>query len=196
MATAAQELAALLAAQDSTPIELGGATALFEAISGGKVTAEVRGGGRRQLTDDERRRLRPGSSDTACSRHGVLRTAGGVPVAEITAVILPRRVPGPARPDLGITASGTPLEGARSIPLGRALRGRGVTREQIEARLTPGAQDASGARLALYSAALLRIAVPLALVTERVYEEFLEAFPPPWPVPAEMLRPALVTARR
>ena len=193
---AAEELTALLAAQESTPIELGGATALFEAISGGKVTAEIRSSGRCQLTDDERRRLRPGASDTAFTRHGTLRTAGGVPVAEVTAVILPRRVPGPARPDLGITKSGTPLDGARSIPLGRALRGRGVAREQIEARLTPGARDAAGAPQALYSAALLRIAVPLALVTERVYEEFLDEFPPPWPIPVEMLHASLVTTRR
>ena len=84
---------------------------------------------------------------------------------------------------LGITRSGALMPVPGSTPLGRALRGLGVRRERHDVEiLTPRCTDASGARLAIRSTALLRAAdgEPLAWVTERVYARFLEEFPPPW----------------
>jgi hypothetical protein len=190
-------LARLLAAGRNTPIELGGATAVFEVIAGGPVAADVLSTGRHELTGDERELLRPGRRDIAASRCGMFRTANGVPVAEITAVLLPRRVPGPARLALGITPAGTVVDGRCRVPLGRALRGFGVWRQQIAVTATPGYTNADGQSLVLYSAALLQHSSPIAVVTERVCLDFLEAFPLPWAGldPGEPLELRLTGAR-
>lgn len=176
--SAAEDLAAILASQDGTPIETGGATPILEAIAGEDIRAEVYNVAVRELRADEARLLLPGRATTVVTRLGLLRTASGMPVAEVTAVLLPRRVPGPARPVLGLHQStGKPLaSGRRSVPLGRALRGHGVLREHVRVTLTPGRTDAAGAAQALYSVArLTQAGRPVALVTECVYEEFLAA---------------------
>jgi hypothetical protein len=173
-------LARLLAAGRDTPIELGGATAVFEAIARGPVTADVLSTSRHELTDGERELLRPGRRDIAARRRGMVRTGNGVRVAEITAVLLPRRIPGPARFALGITPAGTVVDGRCHVPLGRALRGLGVWRQQIAVTVTPGYTNADGVSLVLHSEALLQHSSPVAVVTERVCLDFLEAFPLPW----------------
>ncbi len=95
-------------------------------------------------------------------------------------ILLPRRVPGCARAMLGIAESGAALPGPSGAPLGRALRGLGVRREPLEARLTPGLHDTTGEEQVIYSAARLWLGAPIAVVTERVYRSFLAAFPRPW----------------
>jgi len=93
------------------------------------------------------------------------------------------RIPRCARASLGVTRTGTLMPAPGGTPLGRALCGLGVRREQCEVVITPGCTDASGARLAIRSTSLLRTSdgTPPAWVVERIYARFLEAFPPPWP---------------
>lgn len=190
MNNSVSELAGLLRAQDGTAIEMGGDTALFEAISRSSITAEILSGGRHELDAHERHRLQPGTSDIAYDWWGIERTARGELVTEFAAVLLPRRFPGPSREPLGISPSGTLRKGPRRIPLTRALRGFGVRREQAEVSDTPGACDASGAEQVIRTETVLRMGTePLALVTARIYREFLDRFPPPWHLPAGLREP-------
>jgi hypothetical protein len=177
---AAEALARLLCPGEDTALELGGATAILESIAGSRLTADVLATARHELTDGERDLLRPGRDNIAIRRRALLRTASGIAAVEATVILLPHRVPPAARADLGISRTGALRGGHRNIPLGTALRGLGVRRLQLQAACTPGHADAAGAAQALYSQAALHLAAPLALVTERFYLGFLEAFPPPW----------------
>lgn len=172
---AAAELARLLAAEQDISFEIGDTTAILEAIAGERLAAAVHSVPGRCLDDREEALLRPRPRDVPCRRQGILRTASGIPAADVTAVILPRRLPGPARAALGVTPAGAEIAARRGAPLSRALRGFGVRRRQLEA--VPG----DGRPAALRSVALLLTHLPVALVTETVYAEFLAAFPPPWP---------------
>lgn len=178
-----EELARVLATMADEPVETGGATAVFEAISGGTLTADVLSSPAARVTPEEKSLLQVQDGEILHVRSGVLRCPGCIAVAQVTALVVSARVPDRARASLGITRSGRLLPVPGSTPLGRALRGLGVRREQRAVVLTPGCRDVFGARLALRSSALLRLAqgMPLALVVERVYARFAEAFPPPWP---------------
>jgi hypothetical protein len=173
-------LALLLSRRSAAAVEHGGATALFELLAGrdaSPVTADIRLRRARPLTRTERRRLHAPAGTSGHERLGTLRTRTGLAVAQISAVIMPGRLPPATRAALGIALSGAPLPAPHGEPLGRALRGLGVTREPLLVRLTPGARDAAGAEQVLYSAARLWLGAPVALVTERVYLSFLEALP-------------------
>jgi hypothetical protein len=107
-------------------------------------------------------------------------------------------------PALGITPSGhvqhTAQNGQSHPPLGRALHGLGITREQFSAIATPYHIEEAGTEIAVVSTARLWTPSgwPLALVTERVHAQFLAAHPPPWPIPetsAEQPEVATTTAR-
>lgn len=173
--TTAAALASLLTPGNAIPIEQG-AVFLFEAMAGAPIRAEVRCTGKYELTDDERETLLVRGRETACLHQGLLSTGAGAPIAEITAVLLPRRVPGPARQALGITPTGTARDGRLLITLDSALRGLGVWRHQLEVDSIPRGTGADGALMALSLRALLgRAALPIALVTERVYRVFVEA---------------------
>jgi hypothetical protein len=175
-----QALARLLSRRSAAAVEHGGATALFELLAGreaGPVTADIRLRRGRALTRTERRRLHAPAGTSGHERLGTLRTSTGIAVAQISAVILPGRLPPATRTALGIAVSGAPLPTGSGEPLGRALRGLGVTREPLQVRLTPGARDAAGTEQVLYSAARLWLDTPVALVTERVYLSFLETLP-------------------
>ena len=177
----AEELAALLSAKGDEPIEAG-ATAMFEAISGGQVSASILNCPASSIPPGTRKLLRARDAERMHVRAGMLLCQGGVPVAQVTTIVVSDRIPHSARTELGITKSGSLTPSSGSTPLGRALRGLGVRRQQCEVLLTPGCTDAWGARLALRSTALLYTADgrPLARVTERIFQCFLEAFPPPW----------------
>lgn len=177
-----EELARLLGASGDEPIERG-ATALFEAIAGGKLTASVLTCPAGRVAPDEKKLLRVRDGEAVHIRAGTLLCPGRVRVAQVTTLVVNTRVPHCARASLGLTRSGRLMPVPGSTPVGRALRGLGVRREQYEAVITPGCIDTSGARLAVRSTALLRTSdgTPLAWVIERVYAGFLEAFPPPWP---------------
>ena len=180
--TDADALAAwLLARRAGRPVEECGATAIFAAICGRAVTAEIQSRRVRQPTAREQRLMQAFRAPAVYERRGILHAGPGMPVAETTAVLLPSRLPGNAGDLLGITGAGAAPPAASEVPLGRALRGFGVRREPLEARLTPGASDAAGEEQVIYSAARLWLGGPIALVTERVYRRFLTAFPGPWP---------------
>jgi len=177
-----EELAGLLGAAGDQPIERG-ATALFEAIAGAKLIASVLTCPAIRVPPDEKKFLCVRDGEAMHFRAGVLLCPGGVPVAQVTTLVVNARIPHCARASLGVTRTGRLMPVPGSTPLGHALRGLGVRREQREAVITPGCTDTSGANLAVRSAALLRTAdgTPLAWVIERVYGCFLDAFPPPWP---------------
>jgi hypothetical protein len=185
--SAAQELADLLLRAGEIPIEHG-ATALFESIAGGiPVNADISQAPVGQLTDEERILLGTPEPADVLHREGLLRCATGRSVASITALVVTSRIPEPARQALGITPAGhTPRRAQARAPLGRALHGLGITREQLAAAATPGHLDEAGSEIAVISFARLWIPSgwPLALVTERVRAQFLAAYLPPWPLPA------------
>jgi hypothetical protein len=181
---AAQALARLLRPGEDTAIELGGTTAVLESIAGGRLEAEVLALEPHELTAAEALLLRPGRDDAATLRRVLLRTSGGIPAVDATVILLPHRVPEAARTALGISRAGRPSGGRCNVPLGTALRGLGVRREQLEVTATPGRADAAGAAQVLHARAVLHAAAPIALVDEWFFAAFTEAFPVPVPAPA------------
>ena len=184
--SAAQELADLLLCTRQAPIE-SGATALFESITGDSlVSADISVQPAGQLTDEERALLAAPVLADVHRREGLVRCATGLPIANITALVVTHRVPEPARSALGITPDGhfqhTPHNGQAHTPLGRALRGLGVRREQLGATASRYHLTEASSEIAVFSIARLWTPSgwPLALVTERIHTQFLTAYPPPW----------------
>lgn len=185
----AAELAGLLPAGTDAAIEQGGLTALLEAITGRTVIAEVHstcelgkdGLAWRELGDDAPDRLRPGRSDRVYLRRGIFCIKDAAAAAEFTAALLPRRVPMPSRPDMGVRSAYTMQAGRQMLFPGRALRNQGIRRQQLETSIVTGRHGFTGARLGICSRGLLYGLHPVALVIERVFAAFLEEFPPPWP---------------
>jgi len=168
-------IAWLLAPPQGTPIEQSGATAAFTAISGRAVAALMQSRGPRDLTQREQQLLR--STDTTGHERCGTLYAGDVPAAVTTAVLLPQRLPIAVRATLGIGPEGEALTGVVGVPLGRALSGLGSRREPLGVVATPGERDAAGHELVIRSAARLWLDHPIGIVTERVYGQFLDAFP-------------------
>jgi hypothetical protein len=195
--TAAQQLARLLRPAGQAPVEHHGATAIFQAIAGeGPLVAEVSVRPAWEIHDGERALLSAREGRDVHLREGALRCAAGWPVALVTALVVTARVPCRARHALGISPSGQllpardPGQAQCRTPLGRALHGLGVRREQLSVTATPGRHDQPGEATALRSVARLWSpdGYPLALVTERVTARFLDTYPPPWPLaPATQL---------
>jgi hypothetical protein len=171
-------IAWLLEAPRGCPVEQGGATAAFAAISGDPVTAVMGSRGPRELTQREQQLLQAMGATIGHERRGVLY-AGAVPAAAVTAVLLPHRIPAAALQAIGTDTAGAALADA-GVPLGRALAGLGVRREPLEVLPTPGQRDAGGKEQVIWSAARLWLGCPIAVVTELVYKEFLTAYPGPW----------------
>ena len=169
-------IAWLRAAPPDVPIEQTGATAMLAAISGHPVSAVMQSRGPRELTQRERRLLQSNDTITGHERRGALY-AGTIPAAATTAVLLPSRLPAAVRATLGIGPDGEAFPGAGNVPLGRALSGLGARREPLRVKCTPGDRDGAGRELVLRSAARLWLGHPVGIVTERVYREFLDAFP-------------------
>jgi hypothetical protein len=192
--TAAQEFARLLLRTAEAPIEDGGATALLEAITGGPLTADITIRPAHDLSDEERALLGTLQPADTCRREGLLLCPAGVPVARVTALVVTSRVPEPARDALGIAPCGHLAWPAREAqcrtPLGQALRGLGISREQLGATVTIAHPDDADSEIAILSSARLwhPSGWPLALVTEQICTQFLNAYPPPWPVPDPGLR--------
>ena len=169
-------IAWLLGVPQDVPVEQCGATAAFAAISGHDVYAVMRWRGPRDLTPRERRLLRSTGTAIGHERSGALY-AGDVPAAATTAVLLPQRLPAAVRATLGIGPDGEALPEIARVPLGRALTGLGARRECLGVVPTPGVRDADGHELVIRSVARLWLDSPIAIVTERVYGQFLDAFP-------------------
>jgi hypothetical protein len=186
---AAAAFAALFPAGATTPIELGGMTAVLRSICPGEVTARMTvtrkltlADPEMELDDGQREALEAGPQEPAYRREGYLIDAfTGQPAAWTSAVVLLSRVPWHCREPLGLSRAGNPVQGRPTMPLGTALSHRGIYREQTATILTPGLTGPGGLRQALYSEAVLRGIRPVALVTERVFGSFLDAYPPPWP---------------
>jgi hypothetical protein len=172
-------IAWLLAAPRHSAVEDCGATAAFSVISGSEIAAVMHCRGSRELTQREQQLLQSLGATTGHERRGVLY-AGNIPAAETTAVLLPHRVPATVRATLGIGPRGDAVPAVPGVPLGRALGGLGVRREPLEVVPTPGEHDADGNELVISSAARLWLGGPIAIVTERVYRDFLASFPSPW----------------
>jgi hypothetical protein len=162
------------------PVEERGATAALTAVSGKVITADVHLRYPRELTQLEQRQLQALGITRGHERRATLR-AGTVRAAAVTAVLLPHRIPDDARKILGIWLDGTTAPGRPRVPLGAALAGNGVRREPLEVVPTPGEQDDAGRPLVIRSSARLWLGAPIAVVTEQVYGEFLDAYPGPWP---------------
>ena len=179
---AAAELAGLLRASPDAPAEAGSAR-LLEDIAGGPLTAGITVGPADGVTGEELALLQAADGAGLHRRSGRLHTADGTPVARVSELVVTGRLPGPARPLLGIDPDGALRPGRYSVQLGHALRGRGVRRQLLGVGLTPGRADDEGRRQALRLTTLLRAAgaEPLALSEERVYEEFLAMSSLPWP---------------
>ena len=168
----------LLETPRGCPVEDCGATAVVSAIAGAEVTAVMGSRGLRELTQREQRQLQTLGATIGYERRGTLY-AGGVPAAAVTAVLLPGRVPAAALRELGTDVTGAELPES-GMPLGRALAGLGVRREPLEVLATPDRRDADGRDQVLRSFARLWLGCPVALVTERFYGGFLDAYPGPW----------------
>jgi hypothetical protein len=187
--SAAQELVNfLLRTNEAVPIEQG-ATALLESIAGhSPISADVSVAPADQLTGEERVLLGAPVLADVHRREGLLLCTPDLPAAHVTALVVTHRVPEPAHRALGITPAGqiqrTPQNEHARMPLGRALRGLGVTREQLSATATPFHLNEEGSEIAVLSVARLWTPSgwPLALVMERVHAQFLDAYPPPWPL--------------
>lgn len=196
MTSAAQQLADLLMRTiEPVPIEHG-ATALLQSIAGSSpISADIVVEPASQLTDEEHVLLGAPVLADVHRREGLLRCAPDLPVANVTALVVTHRVPEPAYPALGISPPGylqhPPHNEHTRTPLGRALHGLGVTREQLSATATPYHLNEAGAEIAVLSVARLWTPSgwPLALVTERVHAQFLATYPPPGPSPTQRPKP-------
>ena len=146
----------MLRRQPPGPIEDAGAPPrCSRAIPRRRVRPEVLASGTRLLVTPEQQLLDAGGVFKGHERWCLLRTDTGEPVAETTAILRPDRIPAAARAILGISRSGEPDGTPAHEPLGKALRGQGVTREPCEATLTPCRVDLLGEPQVIYSAARL-----------------------------------------
>lgn len=176
-------LAMLLDCRQGTPVEDGGATAVFGRVAGTEITAVMRSRRACRLTGRQQKLLHAAAGTAGHERRGVLYAGPGIAVAATTAVLVPERIPARVRAMLGTGPDGAVLPAEADMPLGRALAGYGARREQLEACLAPG-RDEDGNQLVIASAARLWLgAAPVAVVTERVLAAFLAAFPGPWDRP-------------
>jgi hypothetical protein len=140
---------------------------VLSAVAGGPVDAELLGTGPHELTGSERLLLLPAPDSAAYRGTGLLRTRRGVPVADVTATVLPARLPRPADPE--------------HIPWPGLLREdpavyAGARRRLIMLRTGRGYLDAGGWPQLVRATALLSIpgAGPAVLLSAGYYTEFTD----------------------
>jgi hypothetical protein len=161
---------AVLAGILARPFATVPATAVIEALSGGRVKAAVERT-ERPLTMTEARDLKAEPGERAHCRKGHLTLtgtpAGGrITAADVTALLIPDRIGAQARADLGIGEAGRPMPAATSVPVGTALRMAGVRRVPDYARVTGNGTVISAATLWIDD-------VPVGMATEKFTPEFL-----------------------
>jgi hypothetical protein len=151
----------------------GPATLLFEELAHEQIRIEMTGRADRLLTSAECFELHAAPGTSGHYRSGALRTASsGLLVAEVTSLVLPWRLPAPAREALGIPSLGEPLPPPSSVPFGKALAEFGLRREPLGARLVRDPVT-TGAHVSVESSALMWLDdVPVALAGERVTAQF------------------------
>lgn len=142
----------------------GPAGTLLESIASGPVSAEVFATAPCLLTDSERLLLQPSAADTAARGTGLLRTHRGIPVADVTIVLLPARRPRRHEDD---------------IPWARLLHEdpavlQGCHRSVTRIRTGRGYLDAAGHEQPVRSTALLENpgTGPVMLAVSGFYAEF------------------------
>jgi len=184
-APAAAVVAALLANGTGT------ATALFEELSGEPVRIELTGSADRPLTAIECLELHTSPGAQGHQRTGSLCTMSGLVTAEVSALVVPGRLPADARRALGIPGPGDPAPPPSSIPLGKVLAGYGVHREPLGARMVRDSPGIAGSRVCVESSARMWLdGSPVALASERVTAEFCQqararlSLPPAMAVPS------------
>src|ERR1700722_868280 len=85
----------------------GPATILFEELAGEQIRIELTGCAERPLTSAECRDLRVQPGARGYERAGTLRTAdSGLVAAEVSSLVVPSRLPAPARAALGLPGAG------------------------------------------------------------------------------------------
>jgi hypothetical protein len=140
-------------------------TDIARDLSGEEIVSEITSReGRSVLRPGEHRHLETWRDDIPAGyrRDGMLRTSSGAPVARITSVFLPERIPDRFAVE---TLQST------NMPLGRALFALGVHRETLTA------QTLDSGPYVLHAAGRLLIPahgglVPVALAEERVFRDF------------------------
>jgi hypothetical protein len=148
------------------------ATLLFEELAQEQIRIELTGRAERLLTSAECHELHAAPGTSGHYRSGALRTASGIVVAEVTSLVLPWRLPAPAREALGIPSLGQPLPPPSGVPFGKALAEFGVRREPLGARLVRD-PITTGGHVSVESSALMWLGeVPVALAGERVTAQF------------------------
>lgn len=180
--TAAAELAGLPRASPDAPVESDPAR-IPESIAG-PLAAGITARPATDVADEELAPLQAADPGRLHRQSGTLRSSNGAAVAEVTGLVVTRRVPATAWPLLGTGPDGTLRPGRLLVRLGRASRGHGVRRRLLAVQLTSGRADA-GRRQALRSAALPRAgdAAPVALVEDRVHEGFPSGASLTWTAP-------------
>jgi chorismate-pyruvate lyase len=139
------------------------ATLLLEELARTTVRIEVLGRADRELTAGEHHRLEAGPITTGHYRSGLLRTAGGLVVAETTLVILPQRLP---------AAVGTALA-STNVPIGKILAPLGMQRTDRRALRLTGALNDAGTDVAVKSSAVLVVnGVKVGIATEKITGDF------------------------
>ena len=155
----------------------GPATILFEELAGEPIRIELTGCAERPLTSAECRDLRVQPGARGYERAGTLRTAdSGLVAAEVSSLVVPGRLPAPARAMLGLPGAGQPARTPSDVPLGKALARFGVRREPLGARLVhDDGTRIPGGRVSVTSSARMWLAdVPVALASERVTAELCQ----------------------
>ena len=180
--TGAEALATwLLTARPGAGIEDAGATRVLSAVCGTPVTAQIKSRRARPLTASEAGMLAARAGAACHERRGLLVAGPQEVAAQVTAVLIPSRLPAEALARLGIGERGEPAAPAGEVPLGRAVAGLGIYREPLMVSLTPGRRDMRGREQVLCSIARLWYDGPAGLVIERIYRALLDAHPGPWP---------------
>jgi hypothetical protein len=168
-APAAAQVAALLASGT------GPATALFEGLAGEQIRIELTGTADRLLTATECLELHASPGTGGYQRTGTMRTVNsGQVVAEVSALVIPGRLPAGARRALGIPGPDDPAPVPTGTPLGKMLADYGVHREPLGARMVRDTRIA-GRRVSVESSARMWLdGEPVALASERVTAEFCQ----------------------
>jgi hypothetical protein len=155
------------------------ATLLFEELAGEPIRVDLAGRVDRPLTATECHELHVSPATGGHHRTGRLRGVNsGMVVAEVTSLVIPWRLPDPARTALGIPGPDDPMPCPSPLPLGKVLADLGARREPLGARLVrdmPGITVSGGfpgGRVVLELSARIWLGdVPVALASERVTAE-------------------------
>jgi hypothetical protein len=151
------------------------ATLLFEELAGEQIRVDLADRVDRSLTAAECHELHVSPGTSGHHRMGRLRTVtSGLVVAEVTSLVIPRRLPASARTALGIPGPDDPMPRPSALPLGKALADLGARREPLGARLVrdvPGITVSGGSVVLELSARIWLGDVPVALASERVTAE-------------------------